>query len=324
MRASSYIAFMRVLIVGCGYVGLCLGRELAGQGHEVYGLRRSPAGEAELLPAGIKPLYGDVSQPADLARLPGAFDWVVNTVAAGQGGVDDYRRTYLEGTAHLIAWLQTQPPQKFIYTSSTGVYGQDDGSGVDEQSATAPASDTSQVLVQTELRLLEAAQSGRFPAVILRVAGIYGPNRGYWLRQFLQPNARLRRPGDRFMNMIHRDDLAAILVAALQQGRPGEIYNAVDDEPVRQLVFFQWLAAALNRPLPPFAPPTDRPEFNRAATNKKVLNHKLKTEFGYRFRYPTFREGYRAEIQRLGTAGMPGPSGEPVRGMPAGKGGRAD
>ena len=79
-----YLPTMRVLIVGCGYVGVPLGAELVRLGHEVFGLRRSPAAEGELTAAGIRPLIGDVTQPESLAKLPRDFDWVVNCVAAGR------------------------------------------------------------------------------------------------------------------------------------------------------------------------------------------------------------------------------------------------
>src|SRR5580700_207266 len=103
---------MRVLIVGCGYVGLPLGVELARLGHEVYGMRRSEAGAAELSAAGIKPLVADVTKPAELAALPGAWDWVVNCVSSTRGGVEEYREVYLQGTRNLLAWLAGAPPKK--------------------------------------------------------------------------------------------------------------------------------------------------------------------------------------------------------------------
>ena len=94
--------------------------------------------------------------------------------------------------------------------------------------------------------LLGSGGRGRrqnFPAVILRVAGIYGPDRGHWFKQFLKNEARIEGDGSRFLNMIHRDDVIGCIIAALKNGRAGEIYNAVDDEPVSQANFFQWLAA---------------------------------------------------------------------------------
>ena len=161
---------MRVLIVGCGYVGLPLGAELRRQGHEVFGLRRSHSADADLAAAGIKPLTGDVTKPETLAKLPAAYDWVVNSVSSTHGGVEEYRAVYLGGSRNLIEWLSPAPPQKFVYTSSASVYGQMDGSPVKETSPTEPLGETSQLLVETEKLLLAASQQRSFPAVILRVA----------------------------------------------------------------------------------------------------------------------------------------------------------
>ncbi|MGN6553350.1 MAG: NAD-dependent epimerase/dehydratase family protein, partial [Verrucomicrobiota bacterium] len=155
---------MRVLIVGCGYVGLPVGAELVRQGHEVFGLRRSTAAQQELKAVGIKPLYADISQPGDLAVLPSQYDWVVNCVASGGGTPEDYRRTYREGTRNLLQWLQRTPPRKFVYTSSTSVYGQNDGSWVVENDPVEPATESGRVLVETENLLLEAAKEIYFPA----------------------------------------------------------------------------------------------------------------------------------------------------------------
>ena len=88
---------MRVLIAGCGYVGLAAGSELVKQGHEVFGLRRSSGAEAELKEAGIHPLIADITHPPELRKLPGEFDWIVNTISSSKGGVEDYRRVYVEG-----------------------------------------------------------------------------------------------------------------------------------------------------------------------------------------------------------------------------------
>ena len=289
---------MRVLIVGCGYVGVPLGAELVRLGHDVCGLRRSPAAAAELAAAGIHLLIADVTRPETLNALPHDFDWVVNCVAAG-GGAENYRETYLEGTRNLVAWLAPQPPKKFVYTSSTSVYGQNDGSLVNESSPTGPAAETARVLVETENVLLAAAAQKKFPAVILRVAGIYGPGRGHWFKQFLQDAAQLEGDGSRLLNMIHRDDLVGCLIAALKNGRAGEIYNATDDEPVTQLHFFQWLAQAVDKPVPPPSIENAGEPRRRGVTNKRVSNRKLKMELGPVFKYPNFRIGYSAELLRL-------------------------
>ena len=302
---------MRVLIVGCGYVGLPLGVELVRQGHEVFGLRRSDVGAAELTAAGIGPFVADITKPDELRKLPGPFDWVVNTVSSTKGGVEEYRAVYLNGTRHLLEWLACTPPQKFVYTSSTSVYGQTDGSVVKESSATEPASETSRLLVETERLLLNAAQQKKFPAVILRVAGIYGPERGHLFLQYLRNEARVAGQGERLLNMIHRDDLVGVILTALRSGRPGEIYNAVDDEPVTQLHFFRWLSETLGKWMPPFATEAENVQRKRGLTQKKVSNRKMKMELGCRLRYPTFRQGYTAEIDRLQKAGLMSDAPEP-------------
>ncbi len=319
---------MRVLIVGCGYVGLPLGVELVRQGHEVFGLRRSVAAEVELKRVGITPLLADITQPESLKNLPRDFDWVVNCAASG--GADNYRSIYLEGNRNLVAWLGSSPPKKFIYTSSTSVYAQSDGSVVTETSPTEPDAPTSKILVETEKFLLASARldsaghplnrppatfspiggEGRdegeggaslkaFPALILRVAGIYGPARGHSFKQFLRGEARIEGDGARWLNMIHRDDVIGCIIAALERGVPGEIYNAADNEPVSQLKFFEWLAAELQQPMPPRVTADAETWRKRGVTNKRVSNAKLRAELKYEFKFPDFRAGYAAEIARM-------------------------
>src|ERR1043166_181721 len=141
---------MRVLIVGCGYVGIQLGAELTRQGHEVFGLRRSDHANAELKAAAIVPLTADITNPAELRKIEGQFDWVVNTISSNKGGAEEYRQVYLQGMRNLLAWLASMPPQKFVYTSSTSVYGQTDGSWISETSPTEPGGETGPILLETE------------------------------------------------------------------------------------------------------------------------------------------------------------------------------
>jgi nucleoside-diphosphate-sugar epimerase len=145
--------------------------------------------------------------------------------------------------------------------------------------------------------LPKAVGTGSFPAVILRLAGIYGPGRGFWFKQFLSGEARMAGRGERFLNMIHRDDVVGAIALALRRSVPGRIFNVADDEPVSQRDFFLWLSERLGRPQPPSAPEEPEAARKRGTTNKRVSNRRLKQELGYRFKYPTFREGYAVEIQ---------------------------
>ncbi len=248
-------------------------------------------------PGPVKHLTGDVTNLEDLRKLPGPFDWVVNTVSSSKGGAEDYERVYLGGTKNAIEWLAASPPKKYVHAGSTSVYAQNDGSAVKESSPTEPTNDTGRFLLATEQALLESVKTSKFPAVVLRIAGIYGPGRGHHFLQYLRDEAVIDGQGERLLNMIHRDDVVGCIIAALKSGRAGEIYNAVDDEPVPQIHFFRWLSETLGKNMPPFgeSPATRK----RGVTSKKLVNRKIKMELGYQFRYPTFRQGYTAEIQRL-------------------------
>ena len=293
---------MRVLIIGCGYVGMALARELAQSGHEIHAMYRTEGRSADLESAGFIPVRGDITQPETLTRLKPNYHWVVNCVSASGGGVDEYRQVYLNGMRNVVEWLNEAPPQRFIYTSSTSVYGQTDGSLVDERSAAEPVAETARTLLQTEELLLEAARQKTLNAIILRVAGIYGPGRGYWLKQFLDGQARIESGGKRWLNMVHCVDVVGAIIAALQQGKSGEVYNVVDDEPVQQLTLFEWLAATLGRPMPPAIEGATTVNRKREITNKRVTNRKLKHELGYEFKYPTFREGFTRELAMRGSS----------------------
>jgi nucleoside-diphosphate-sugar epimerase len=292
---------VRALVVGCGYVGLPLGIELVRRGHEVYGLRRN--NERELKQCGITPVMADITRWEDFAKIPVPFDWVVNTVSSTKGGVEEYRAVYLDATRYLMDWLAPQPVRQYVYTSSTSVYGQTDGSWVTEESPTEPKNETSQVLVETEQLLLNAARERSFPATILRVAGIYGPERGHLFQQFLRGEAEMSGEGSRLINMVHRDDVVAVIIAVLARGTPGRVYNVADDEPVTQQEFFAWLSVQLDMPMPPRAEDANKIG-KRGLTNKRVSNRRLRMELDCELNYPTFRQGYLAEIARLKAAGQ--------------------
>ena len=175
-----------------------------------------------------------------------------------------------------------------LFTSSTSVYAQRDGLWVTEESETKPAHETARVLLQTEKLVL--AHDG----IVARLAGIYGPGRSALLTNFLSGTAILDPKNDRFLNQVHRDDIAAALFLLLDRPSPGhEIYNVVDDQPILQSECYRWLAKRLNRPIPPFGKPKAQPK--RGASNKRVSNAKLR-RLGWIPRYLTFAEAMEKSI----------------------------
>ncbi|HYG23869.1 MAG TPA: SDR family oxidoreductase [Verrucomicrobiae bacterium] len=287
---------MRVLIIGCGYTGIALGRELAQRDHSVCGVRRSRSSEKELTDNGIQPLFCDATQLADLQTLPRKWDWVVNCIGAERGTSEEYRRTYLESTRNLLSWLEAAPPKRFVYTSSTSVYGQEDGSWVSETDPAEPVSEAGRILIEAEDLLRRAWNARFFPAIVLRLSGIYGPGRGYWLKQYLAGEP-FDESSDRFLNMVHLTDVVGAIIATLERGVDGSTVNVSDDEPATQRTVFRWLSETLPQPPQKAGVLTGR---RRAATNKRVSNRKLKEELRYPLKYASFREGFSAELRRLG------------------------
>ena len=227
----------------------------------------------------------DITQRVSFASLPREFDWVLLTASSSRGDAAVHRAVFVDGTTHLVNWLGNSST-RVLFTSSTNVYPQMNGDWVDENSPETPVKGTALNLAEAENVLMESD----IDCTILRVAGIYGPERGYLYRQFIKNEAVLTDKGKRWMNMIHRDDVVGAILTAMNTD-PG-IYNAADNEPVTQLHFFEWLAKGLEKPMPPEGEPV---ALKRAPTNKRVKNNKLKAA-GWALRYPTFREGYKALI----------------------------
>ena len=281
---------MRVLIVGCGYVGLPLGGMLAKRGHEVHGLRRTDNVREAMNEAGIQPHIIDITKRGQLDALPGPFDWIVSTVSSGRGSVQEFRKVFVDGTRNLLEWLAGSPPHKFLFTSSTSVYGQTDGSWVDEDSPAEPTSETGQILLEAES--LVRSEGG----IVLRLSGIYGPERGHLYRQYLKGEATMIGDPGRWLNMIHRDDVAGGILAAMENAAPGSVLNITDNEPVTQLDFCRWLADHLGRPMPPKATASGK----RGSTNKRVANRRAMEELSWSPQHPSWREGYTALMRAEG------------------------
>ena len=276
----------RVLIAGCGDVGTALGLSLGERGHDVFGARRS----AHRLPEPLHPLPVDLTDARAIERAVPVVDAVVYAVAAGSRDEGAYRRAYVDGVSALLAVLEAraEPPRRVLFVSSTSVYGERGGEWIDETAPLAPRGFAGESLVAGERRMLASP----IPATVVRFAGIYGPGRG-WMIERARAGASCAGDPPKFTNRIHRDDCAGVLAHLVDlDDRCGDAYIGVDDAPVEECEVLEWLAARLGAPAP------RRVRGDEAASQgsgKRCSNARLRAS-GYRFRYPTFREGYAAVL----------------------------
>jgi len=278
----------RVLIAGCGYLGAALGAVLDRDSHAVFGLRR----RAGALPWGVRPIEADLCIPSTLRELPPQLDFVF--FAAAPGGRDDalYRALYVEGLRNLTAALaeQKQEPQRIFFTSSPGVFGQQDGEWVDVSWPTEPTGFSGRRLLEAEALLFE----GPTAATVVRFGGIYGPRRTSLVERVRTGRMVYQADPPRFTNRIHRDDCAGALRHLMSLPEPERLYLGVDSEPAAEADVTRWLAGVLGAPPPRAGAAEATPDPSRSGS-KRCRNDRLLAS-GYEFQYPTFREGYTAVL----------------------------
>ncbi len=269
----------RILIAGCGYVGQAAADLFHEAGWTVEGWTCSPESAGVLAGKGY-PVYAvDITDRTRVNQRTGTFDAVIHCASSGGGNADTYRQIYLNGASNL---LDRFVGSIIVFTSSTSVYAQTDGSWVTEESGTKLTRQTGRTLLETENLVL--AHGG----IVARLAGIYGPGRSALLSKFLSGEATVDPESDRFINQVHRDDIAAALFFLLdRQPQAKQVYNVVDDQPIRQSECYRWLAERLNRSLPRVGRPSA--QRRRGDSNKRVSNAKLRT-LGWTPRYPTFAD----------------------------------
>lgn len=292
--AHGNFAGKRLIVFGCGDVGGAVAREGIARGMSVTALTRNAATAAALHAAGAQVVVGELASTAWHGDVPGGAEYVLNAVSAGGGGLDGYRRSYLEGMRSIVAWAGARPGVgTIVYTSSTSVYPQDGGAVVDEEASTAGAGERGAILREAEEVLVSGwGPTGEGSRVfILRLAGIYGPGRRHLVEQVRSGEVAGR--GEHRLNLAHRDDVAAAIWAAF--GAPveieGGIFNVADDGAAPKAEVAAWLARRLGVAEPRF---TGEPAGGRRAVtpDRVISNAKLKRVLGWAPRFPSFREGY--------------------------------
>jgi nucleoside-diphosphate-sugar epimerase len=279
---------MHVLVAGCGWLGSAVARACVARGDRVTGIRRDPARASELTAANIEPLALDLAAPGATSRIPGDVEAIVACQAAGGDGAEAYRAAYVRVNQTLLEAARRLSLGALVYTGSTGVFGQRDGSTVDEGTVPAPASPSAEVLVEAERLWLDAAATGA-PAMVLRLSGLYGPGRSGVIER-VRSGAMALGPGDdAWTNWFHLDDAVAAVLACLDRGRPGAIYHGTDAHPARRREVVEWIAKRLGIP-PPRREGGDGSPGNRGA-NRRVSGERTRVELGLELRWPSFREG---------------------------------
>lgn len=282
----------RILIAGYGYVGEATADLFHQAGWQVQGWTHGEKSAAQFTHKPHPVIAVDLGDARAVGTRPENFDAVIHCASTRGGDADLYRRTYLQGARNLVNRFVGST---ILFVSSTSVYGQSDGAWVTETSETQPARESSRVLLDTETLVRNGG------GIVARLAGIYGPGRSALLRRFLAREATIDPENDRFVNQVHRDDIAAALFLLIT--RPalgGEIYNVVDDQPILESECYRWLARRLGRAIPPIASSTSVRK--RGASNKQVSNAKLRS-LAWLPRYPTFADAMENNV--LPSFGLP-------------------
>ncbi|MCA9132599.1 MAG: NAD-dependent epimerase/dehydratase family protein [Planctomycetales bacterium] len=279
------------LIVGCGYVGQEVARLGLEAGHTVYALTRSTVRFAELQQLGIQPLVGHWLQRQDLDSLPPVTRILIAVPHREDGGLGE--QTHRRGLSQLLAALP-DGWSKLVYLSSTGVYGQDSQRPVDEDTPVCPTRLGPRIAVAAEQWLEEHWAAEKY--TVLRLAGIYGPGRIPLLDK-LRHGEPLAVPRSGYLNLVHRTDIARMLLPVLSQALPRSVYVFSDGQPVLRETFYRYLAALAGVAQPSFAPPDAHSPRARRATDKRIDPSRLVRQTNFEFRFPDYRSGLEAALK---------------------------
>lgn len=286
-----------VIIFGCGYVGTALAETLIEQGVRVGALTRNAERAEELRKLGMSEvIVAELNGHEWIGKISGDYDAVVNCVSSAGGGLEGYRKSYLQGQQRILEWAKSQALKSFVYTSSSSVYAQDGGVFVDETVDTSEAPATGQVLLESE-RLIEEADDLFGAWYVLRLSGIYGPGRHFLLNQLREGKGTIPGPGDYHMNMVHRDDIISAILSALPGTSPSGIYNISDNKPATKETVLHYLAEQLQLPAPDFDPSQISPRLKRRGgrmPDRLISNEKAKKLLGWQPSYSSYKEGYAA------------------------------
>jgi len=273
----------RVLLAGCGDLGLRVAQRLLARGDEVWALRRTPPVSDD---SGIRWLRGDLTQPMSLRGLPAGITRLVYLPTPDRREPAAYRATFVDGLRHLLDALGRATLRRILLVSSSAVYGEHGGDWVDEDTPPAPPGFNGAVLLETEQWL--AAQP--VVSIVLRLAGLYGPGRTQLLERLRAVQLKVPRSVPHWANRIHVDDAAAAVVHLLSLADPLPLYVGVDSLPLPLDVLYDHLAGLIGAPLAADGPAPG------GVGSKRLSNARLRAS-GFVPQWPDARDGYAALLR---------------------------
>ena len=287
----------RVLIVGCGDIGLRTARLLRGR-VRLLALTSSAERMDQLRLAGITPLPGNLDRPGSLSRLAGLATRVVHLAPPRNDDGAQWWRDF-RTVALLRALRRRTPPQALVYGSTSGVYGDCKGERVAETRPVRPGTPRAQRRVDAEAAVRHFGRAAHARACILRIPGIYAPDRqgGTPRERLLKGTPVLQEADDVYTNHIHADDLARAVVVALWRGRPQRVYNTSDDSELKMGEYFDLAADLYGLARPPRVARAAAKDqlslmlLSFMGESRRLDNRRLKTELRLRWRYPTVSQG---------------------------------
>lgn len=262
----------------------------------VLALTSSATRQPALRSLGVTPLLGNLDRASTLSRLAGLATRVVYLAPPPTEGWGDPRILAL-----LRAMRRRSVPLQFVYGSTSGVYGDCGGEWVDETRTVNAGTPRAVRRVDAESQVRFFGRSAGVRAQILRIPGIYAPDRegGTPRERLLRGTPVLRAEDDVYTNHIHSDDLARGCIAALWKGRPQRIYNMSDDTQMKMGDYFDLAADLYQLPRPPRVARDSAKEqlpvmlLSFMSESRRLVNQRIKQELGLKLRYPTVLDGLR-------------------------------
>ncbi|MDZ4784374.1 MAG: NAD-dependent epimerase/dehydratase family protein [Planctomycetia bacterium] len=278
------------LIVGCGYLGRRVAELWRDAGDDVSVTTRSPQRAALLRADGFQVIEVDITQPEPWPALPAATT-VLFAIGFDRHAGHAMRTVYVDGLRRALAMLPAEVG-RFIYISSTGVYGQSHDEIVDEDSPTEPTREGGRICLEAESWLRRHPLGER--AVILRLAGIYGPGRIPRLAA-IRAGEPLALPTEGYLNLIHVEDAARIVLLAAEFAQTPRTYLVSDGHPLKRSAYYNEVARRLNAPRPEYVEPdVSAAAASRAESSKRLDIRRLLTELPLTLKYPNYKHGLKA------------------------------